>query len=92
MRHTQCAPCAGEGRARRHDESGVAPSFGRQTVSASPEALALSKDLKKLGWKFVGPTTLCTFMQAVGLVNDRAEACAIHPEAERARERFERPA
>ncbi|HBA33243.1 MAG TPA: DNA-3-methyladenine glycosylase I, partial [Gammaproteobacteria bacterium] len=41
----------------------------------SPESTALSKDLKKRGWKFVGPTTVYAFMQAMGLVNDHAAEC-----------------
>ena len=36
---------------------------------------ALSKDLKKRGWSFVGPTTMYAFMQAMGLVNDHLEGC-----------------
>lgn len=47
-----------------------------QTVSTSPESIALSKDLKKRGWSFVGPTTVYAFMQAMGLVNDHVEGCA----------------
>ncbi|WP_437716091.1 DNA-3-methyladenine glycosylase I [Sorangium sp. So ce448] len=62
-----------------------------QTVSTSPESVALSKDLKKLGWKFVGPTTVYAFMQAMGLVNDHVEGCVIRGDVERSRERFERP-
>ncbi|WP_437898243.1 DNA-3-methyladenine glycosylase I [Sorangium sp. So ce124] len=62
-----------------------------QTVSTSPESVALSKDLKKLGWKFVGPTTVYAFMQAMGLVNDHVEGCVIRGEVERSRERFKRP-
>lgn len=62
-----------------------------QTVTTSPEAVALSKDLKKLGWKFVGPTTVYAFMQAMGLVNDHVHDCAIRGRVERARRRFERP-
>ncbi|WP_437976829.1 DNA-3-methyladenine glycosylase I [Sorangium sp. So ce295] len=62
-----------------------------QTVSTSPESVALSKDLKKLGWKFVGPTTVYAFMQAMGLVNDHAEGCVIRGDVERSRERFKRP-
>jgi len=61
-------------------------------VSTSPESVAMSKDLKKRGWAFVGPTTVYAFMQAMGLVNDHAEDCAIHVEAERARQEFRRPA
>ncbi|MDJ0944882.1 MAG: DNA-3-methyladenine glycosylase I [Kiloniellales bacterium] len=62
-----------------------------QTVSTSPESTALSKDLKKLGWKFVGPTTAYAFMQAMGLINDHVEGCAIRAEVGRAREGFKRP-
>jgi len=62
-----------------------------QTVSTSPESVALSKALKKLGWKFVGPTTVYAFMQAMGLVNDHVAGCAVRAEVERAREGFRRP-
>jgi len=51
----------------------------------------LSKDLKKLGWKFVGPTTVFAFMQAMGLVNDHAADCVIRADVERERARFRRP-
>ena len=43
--------------------------------SVSPSAIALSKDLKKRGWKFVGPTTVYSFMQSMGLVNDHLDGC-----------------
>lgn len=46
-----------------------------QTASVCPESVALSKDLKKRGWKFVGPTTVYAFMQAIGLINDHVEDC-----------------
>ncbi|MBV9833966.1 MAG: DNA-3-methyladenine glycosylase I [Alphaproteobacteria bacterium] len=62
-----------------------------QTVSTSAESIALSKALKKQGWSFVGPTTVYAFMQAMGLVNDHAEDCAIHAKVERARRAFKRP-
>jgi DNA-3-methyladenine glycosylase I len=62
-----------------------------QTVSTSPEAIALSKDLKKLGWKFVGPTTVYAFMQAMGLINDHVADCVTRAKVERARRNFERP-
>jgi DNA-3-methyladenine glycosylase I len=62
-----------------------------QTVSTSPESVALSKVLKKLGWKFVGPTTVYAFMQAMGLVNDHVEDCVIRARVERARRKFRRP-
>jgi DNA-3-methyladenine glycosylase I len=51
----------------------------------------LSKDLKKRGWKFFGPTTAYAFMQAMGLVNDHQEGCAIREIVECARNEFERP-
>ena len=60
-------------------------------VSPSPEAVALSKHLKKLGWGFVGPTTVYAFMQAMGLVNDHADDCVIHRKAAKARKSFKPP-
>ena len=62
-----------------------------QTVTTSAAAIALSKDLKKLGWKFVGPTTMYAFMQAMGLVNDHIEDCIVRIKVERARKNFARP-
>lgn len=59
-----------------------------QTQSTSAESVALSKELKKLGWKFVGPTTVFAFMQAMGLVNDHVEGCWVHESVERARQQF----
>jgi DNA-3-methyladenine glycosylase I len=65
---------------------------GPRDVSTSPESHALSRDLKKRGWQFVGPTTVYAFMQAMGLVDDHVEGCVIRDEVERARRAFERPA
>jgi DNA-3-methyladenine glycosylase I len=62
-----------------------------QTASSSAASITLSKDLKKQGWKFVGPTTVYAFMQAMGLVNDHVEDCAIRAKVERARKNFRRP-
>ncbi|SNT08444.1 DNA-3-methyladenine glycosylase I [Noviherbaspirillum humi] len=62
-----------------------------QTVTTSPESVALSKELKKQGWKFVGPTTVYAFMQAMGLINDHAEDCVIRARVQDARKRFARP-
>jgi DNA-3-methyladenine glycosylase I len=62
-----------------------------QIVSTSPESMAISKELKKRGWKFVGPTTVYAFMQAMGLVNDHAENCIIRAKAKKARKAFKRP-
>ena len=57
----------------------------------TPESVALSKDLKKRGWSFVGPTTVYAFMQAMGLVNDHLHGCAFRDEVERARTKLRRP-
>ncbi len=62
-----------------------------QSVSTSPESIALSRELKKLGWKFVGPTTVYAFMQAMGLINDHAEDCFVRRQVETARKKFRRP-
>jgi DNA-3-methyladenine glycosylase I len=51
----------------------------------------LSKELKVRGFKFVGPTTVYAFMQAMGLVNDHAEACFVRVKVERARKAFKPP-
>jgi DNA-3-methyladenine glycosylase I len=61
------------------------------SAPTSAESIALSKELKKRGWKFVGPTTMYAFMQAMGLVNDHVEDCVIRPKVERARRSFKRP-
>ena len=62
-----------------------------QSASTSEESVALSKDLKKMGWKFVGPTTVYAFMQAMGLINDHVEDCVIRARVERARRSFKLP-
>jgi DNA-3-methyladenine glycosylase I len=61
-------------------------------LATTPSSIALSKELKRRGWRFVGPTTVQAFMQAMGLVNDHVEGCAIRGECERARRGFRRPA
>jgi DNA-3-methyladenine glycosylase I len=63
----------------------------REVLAAMPtsaESTALSKDLKKRGWSFVGPTTIYAFMQAMGLVNDHVHACTVHGDVARARAAF----
>ncbi len=61
------------------------------TQSVSPASIAMSKDLKKRGWAFVGPTTVFAFMQAMGLINDHAKGCVIREEARQARVGFNKP-
>ena len=60
-------------------------------ITTAPEAIALSKDLKKRGWKFVGPTTMYAFMQAMGLVDDHEHDCHVRAEVEAARKALARP-
>ena len=62
-----------------------------RAMPTTPTSTALSKDLKKRGWTFVGPTTIYAFMQAMGLVNDHIEGCHIRPGVERDRRRLARP-
>lgn len=72
-------------------EAEATPQAQPQTVSTSAQSLALSKELKTRGWKFVGPTTVYAFMQAMGLVNDHAEGCLMRAQVARARQAFKRP-
>jgi DNA-3-methyladenine glycosylase I len=62
-----------------------------QSETTSAASHALSKELKKQGWRFVGPTTAYAFMQAMGLINDHVEDCALRGKVERARKAFRRP-
>jgi DNA-3-methyladenine glycosylase I len=59
--------------------------------SITPESQAMAKDLKKRGWRFVGPTTAYAFMQAMGLVNDHIAGCAVRARARDARAAFTPP-
>lgn len=64
------------------------------TLVANPKtetSIRISKDLKKRGWSFVGPTTVYAFMQAMGLVNDHIEGCHCRGHIEKLRESFKRP-
>lgn len=71
-------PPAGERPARMDRES-------LSAMGQTPTSVQLSKDLKKRGWSFVGPTTCYAFMQAMGLVNDHLEGCHARAEVEAAR-------
>ncbi|MCK7595971.1 DNA-3-methyladenine glycosylase I [Microbulbifer sp. CAU 1566] len=72
-------------------EPGADAQCAPQSMSTSDVSKALSKDLKKRGWKFVGPTTVYAFMQAMGLINDHLAECKSRKEVERARKSFKRP-
>jgi DNA-3-methyladenine glycosylase I len=60
-------------------------------MTTSPEATGMSTDLRRRGWRFVGPTTAYAFMQAMGLVNDHLVGCALRDPVERERQAFVRP-
>jgi DNA-3-methyladenine glycosylase I len=60
-------------------------------LATTTESTALSKDLKRRGWRFVGPTTAYAFMQAMGLTNDHLHGCGARARADSARQAFERP-
>jgi DNA-3-methyladenine glycosylase I len=62
-----------------------------RAMAKTAESTALSKDLKRRGWTFVGPTTMYAFMQSVGVVNDHIEGCFRRAEVEKERKRFRRP-
>lgn len=72
-------------RPARFDKATLA-GLGKTAVST-----AISKDLKKRGWSFVGPTTVYAFMQAMGLVNDHLDGCFARAEVEAERAAFIRP-
>ncbi|MCY3893703.1 MAG: DNA-3-methyladenine glycosylase I [Acidimicrobiaceae bacterium] len=61
------------------------------SMSSTPRSTALSKALRKLGWRFVGPTTCYALMQASGIVNDHLEGCHRRPVIEHARAELIRP-
>ncbi|WP_205905951.1 DNA-3-methyladenine glycosylase I [Marivivens niveibacter] len=64
---------------------------GTEQRSTSPAAQAMSKQMKKDGWKFFGPTTAYAFMQAAGMVNDHAVGCVNRDAATKAQAEFDRP-
>jgi len=61
------------------------------TLDTSPESVAMSKDLRRRGWSFVGPTTVYSFMQSMGIVNDHLVGCAFREPADAERRAFRRP-
>ncbi|KVE34773.1 DNA-3-methyladenine glycosylase I [Burkholderia sp. TSV86] len=75
----------------RYERRAEPRAKAQAVVSTSPESIALSKALKARGWKFVGPTTVYSFMQAMGIVNDHADDCVIRTKAEQARTKLKRP-
>lgn len=61
------------------------------SIGATDEAKAMSKELKRRGWAFTGPTTAYSFMEAMGLVNDHVSACDLRASVESDRSSFARP-
>jgi DNA-3-methyladenine glycosylase I len=61
------------------------------TMAKTPASVAFSRELRRRGWTYVGPTTAYAFMQAMGLVNDHVEGCAIRERAASARRSFRAP-
>ena len=62
-----------------------------RAMGKTPTSTRISKELKKKGWSFVGPTTVYAFMQAMGMVNDHVEGCTCREHIEQARAAFKRP-
>jgi DNA-3-methyladenine glycosylase I len=61
---------------------GPPPGDPGDIPTATSESAAIARELKRRGWRFVGPTTVYAFMQAMGLVNDHMEGCAVRDEVE----------
>ncbi|MEO6797402.1 MAG: DNA-3-methyladenine glycosylase I [Candidatus Dormibacter sp.] len=74
------------------DEFGSLAAYAWALEPTPTGAAAMSRDLKRRGWSFVGPTTVYAFMQAVGIVNDHLKGCQVRDEVEQVRRRFVRPA
>ena len=72
-------------------ESRGGPMTAAMIVSETEASRALSKDLRKRGFSFVGPTTCHAFMQAMGLVNDHVDDCFCRAECESERKKLQRP-
>ena len=78
------------GRRRAARRRSTAPTLRGQCRRRRPPS-RISKELKKRGWSFVGPTTVYAFMQAMGLVNDHIEGCVCRAPVETERLSFRRP-
>ena len=61
----------------------AAPKSFKDLAATTPESAALSKELKRAGFRFVGPTTVYAAMQACGIVNDHLASCFVRREVQR---------
>ena len=80
-----CAPRARWPRSsgRSAQAAHAAPRRRADFAAATPESAALTRELKRRGFRFVGPTTVYALMQAAGLVNDHVAGCCVRAEVER---------
>ncbi len=76
---------------QKHERPAIVDRAALMAMPKTEASTRISKELKKRGWSFVGPTTVYAFMQAMGLVNDHIEGCACRPLVERERQQFRRP-
>jgi DNA-3-methyladenine glycosylase I len=67
----------------RPERSGRTPRSLKDLPATTPESNALSKELKRAGFRFVGPTTVYAAMQACGVVNDHIAGCFVRAEVQR---------
>ncbi|ODC04388.1 hypothetical protein BFW38_13460 [Terasakiispira papahanaumokuakeensis] len=63
-----------------------------QSQTQSDLSRQLARVLKQRGWRFVGPTTVYSFLQAMGIINDHAEDCVVRAQVEQALDQWQRPA
>jgi DNA-3-methyladenine glycosylase I len=73
------------------ERAGALNRDGIAALTQTEASEAMAKDLKRRGWRFVGPTTVYAFMQAMGLVNDHLDGCAARAHVAAARAKFDRP-
>jgi len=69
----------------------TSPKTRGDVVATTDESARMSRELKRQGWKFVGPTTCYALMQAMGMVNDHLAGCDFHANVERLRSKLDRP-
>ena len=74
-----------------HERPSLVDRAAVMAMPKTPTSTTISKELKKRGWSFVGPTTVYAFMQAMGMVNDHIEGCVCRAQIERERTKFKRP-